>query len=193
MNVYEYPLDEHEIQSLVSQGNDEQLVRLVFILLHLPREQTQERYEALLQMGMRYVTLAQETNDHSDTIALSGYSERATAWCQEAISTLSTALQIRQSSLAYSTRGLARAIVNDKQALHDFTSALQFSTSEEERAYLYYLRGLASMQHKDYEQGINDLKKARALMPNRREYRSAVERYEEDLRELIETSESEPI
>lgn len=51
-------VDEHYIQALVTQGNDEQVVRLVYALLALAQEQVESRVDLLVQLGKRYLDLA---------------------------------------------------------------------------------------------------------------------------------------
>ncbi len=51
-------LDEQHIQALLSEGNDEQIVRLVCALLDLKHNQVMQRVEILLQLGERCLVLA---------------------------------------------------------------------------------------------------------------------------------------
>ena len=50
--------DEQHIQALLSEGNDEQIVRLVCALLDLKYDQVMQRVEILLQLGERCLVLA---------------------------------------------------------------------------------------------------------------------------------------
>ena len=51
-------VSEQYIQALVSEGNDEQAVRLIYELLDLDQGKTIQRVELLTQLGERYLTLA---------------------------------------------------------------------------------------------------------------------------------------
>lgn len=51
-------VDENHIQALVAQGNDEQVVRLIYALLALAQEQVESRVDLLVQLGKRYLALA---------------------------------------------------------------------------------------------------------------------------------------
>ena len=48
---------EKDIQFLVTDGNDEQIVRLIYALLALDQKQVLQRVELLQQLGERYLTL----------------------------------------------------------------------------------------------------------------------------------------
>lgn len=49
---------EQVIQELIAEGNDEQATRLIYALLDLRVEQTEERVRLLMQLGRRYMGLA---------------------------------------------------------------------------------------------------------------------------------------
>jgi len=51
-------LDEQHIQALLSEGNNEQIVRLVCALLDLKHDQVIQRVETLLQLGERCLVLS---------------------------------------------------------------------------------------------------------------------------------------
>ena len=50
-------LDEQEIQALISEGNDEQIIRLIHILFDLKHNQVKIRVVLLEELAERYLTL----------------------------------------------------------------------------------------------------------------------------------------
>ncbi len=112
---------EEMIAQLIQEGNDEQLVRLIFALIDLDQGKIQERADLLTQLGERYVVLAASQSLKSDQA-----SELTKSWCKEAIDSCSSAIKLIPTRRSYLCRALAYFMQNqDEEALADCECALR--------------------------------------------------------------------
>jgi tetratricopeptide (TPR) repeat protein len=195
---------DRDIQQLIAQGEDEQIVRLIFLLLEIPQNAERERFDATMQLGIRYAVLAEESLTRYDLLAqgelarvvdrlieapegaqgnlasLPLADQRAVNWYVEAIHYLSHAMRLfPQSPVAYMRRGLVYSAVHKfEAALSDFTIALTYATSQEEQASIYYLRGITHMLASNALAGIADFKLAVQLDGETLDYQEALFRAE---------------
>jgi hypothetical protein len=129
-------VDENHIQALVTQGNDEQVVRLIYALLALAQEQVEARIDLLVQLGKRYLALALSReegrfgvdseealrNFRQGSLILASATPRdplALSWFKEAIDYFSAAINqappTYDTSLATAYSDLAQAIFSKER------------------------------------------------------------------------------
>ncbi len=143
---------ECEIAELVQEGNDERVVRLVYELLDLAPQQTQERVERLLALGKSYLCLslcrlrgenAEQVEawlDAGEGSERGSYSikrgeaqdELSITWCREAVDVLTAAAEqaVRPADHAHALvyRALATYLLGESgDALSDLDEAQRLS------------------------------------------------------------------
>ena len=197
MNAHRSPLDEREIRQLVSRGNDELVVRLIYQLVGMGAENTVERVDVLTKLATRYFVIAARAEVGSNTLSQeecvkwverllltppsenhavrSSRTQRISDWYEEALRYYTLVLQLRPSMAVYESRALVRAIVGEVgEAIVDLTMAIRFAPYAEKVAHLYYLRGLVFISLGDDESGVVNLSWAAQRDPR---YQEALSRF----------------
>ena len=192
--------NDQDIEWPIDRGEDEQIVRLTFLLIEIPQEAKRERYDATMQLAIRYAILAEGSLTRYDLLvqgelarivdqlieapeaaqgelaSLPKADQRAINWYVKAIDSLSFAARLFPlSPVAYMRRGLVYSAIHKLEAaLSDFTTALTYTTSQNEQASIYYLRGITNLLANNVQEGIADFKQAVQLDGETLDYQAAL-------------------